>query len=93
MKKMIQTFHIQRLSIARLPISLTKGRGHFVTISNLVMFEPCPKRHKLSKPSSLTDNLEERNPCQYLGSRSKKASNNLLVPFKSSFNNVSIPNE
>ncbi|KAF5772799.1 hypothetical protein HanRHA438_Chr13g0592211 [Helianthus annuus] len=79
-------------STTRLPIILAKGTGHFVTISNLDKFDECPNNDKLNIASSISDNLDDKNPCQYSGFKSKKASKKLLVPFKSSFKSVSIPN-
>ncbi|KAM0045290.1 hypothetical protein Hdeb2414_s0009g00302281 [Helianthus debilis subsp. tardiflorus] len=79
-------------STTRLPIILAKGTGHFVTISNLDKFDECPNSDKLNIASSISDNLDDKNPCQYSGFKSKKASKKLLVPFKSSFKSVSIPN-
>jgi hypothetical protein len=52
------------VSSAKFPIILTRGTGHFVTISNLDGFEALLNNDKLKKRSSLRDNLEERNPCQ-----------------------------
>lgn len=84
--------HDQMDSTTRLPIILTKGTGHFVTILIFDELDECPNSDKLSIASSVIDNLDDKNPCQYSGFKSKKASKKLLVPFRSSFKSVSIPN-